>query len=400
MKKLYLLTITSFLFLVGCNSATSKTTEDTENKIKVSTEQVSEFETAMKKGIEEIHDKKFDKALAAFELALEYETNNQEAKDLLNQVEKFQEILEQSKSESHEEIVKKIDGFLKTKNLNEDLKSYAEELKQVEDNSVVKEESIWNQDKATRLNEFMNSWGQTMGQSYKEYTPNNNVNFYGVEMPEDALSGRMLAALNNEPLDLAWSDTGSGEASHQLVAVYSDADTQRYLDKHLYFFIIHNGEPVVLVTQQNQGHPNNYLNMSKTQNADLNNGFSQIVLDGTEEVSTNNQVENENISWGDFIGEWYDARIDGDLPGFSFDETYYTDNKYGKKYKLENVSYGDDGRYWFSWDTQDFDERYGQGSSGPGPQAIVYRLVVKMRDGNVRGILIDQNDNKYFKRGE
>ena len=72
-------------------------------------------------------------------------------------------------------------------------------------------------------------------------------------------------------LTTAWSEDGLGD-DYALVAVFSDADTQPYLEKHVYFFTIVSGEPKVLVTSQKQGNEHNYLG-----NKELKEGFSELV---------------------------------------------------------------------------------------------------------------------------
>ncbi|RHH69032.1 MULTISPECIES: DUF4767 domain-containing protein [Vagococcus] len=124
-----------------------------------------------------------------------------------------------------------------------------------------------------------------MGQNYKEYNQSNSVDLYGLKVPGDIFNGTWTMAINNQPVQVEWSETGEGSAPYQLVAVYSDADTQPYLQKHVYFFIIENGQPKVYVTQQNQGNNENYLHFSETQNPDIKAGFSQIV--GDKQISSN-----------------------------------------------------------------------------------------------------------------
>ncbi|MFW7394196.1 MAG: DUF4767 domain-containing protein, partial [Vagococcus fluvialis] len=84
-------------------------------------------------------------------------------------------------------------------------------------------------------------------------------------------------AINEQPVEMEWSETGTGEKAYQLVAVYSDAETQPYLGKHLYYFVLEQGKPKVLVTQQNQGNEMNYLYFNETENQALRDGFSNIV---------------------------------------------------------------------------------------------------------------------------
>lgn len=139
----------------------------------------------------------------------------------------------------------------------------------------------WNAQKAQELATFMASWGTVMQQSYQAYTPGNNVDFYGAQLPDSALkngNGGFQAALNNTPITLKWSETGQASSGEYAVAAtYSDAPTQPDFKKHFYFFTIKDGQPYVLITMQNQGNAENYLHVSETENSDLRNGFATIV---------------------------------------------------------------------------------------------------------------------------
>ena len=139
---------------------------------------------------------------------------------------------------------------------------------------------LWSADKSNQLASFMASWGQTMGQSYQAYGPGNNVNLYGLQLPDGVLNhmNGWQATVANTPISLTWSENGEVPSGYGLVAVYSDAQTQSgQKTRHVYFFTIEGGTPKVLVTSQNQGNPNNYLELRKTDNQELKNGFSQIV---------------------------------------------------------------------------------------------------------------------------
>ncbi|MCI1984950.1 MAG: DUF4767 domain-containing protein [Lactobacillus sp.] len=133
----------------------------------------------------------------------------------------------------------------------------------------------WNAAKASQLASFMASWGQSMGQQYKSYAPGNSVDFYGVQEPDDLT--RMAPAVDEQKISIAWSNTGEMGTEYALVAVYSDAETAPYAGKHLYFFTLRHGQPVVLITMQNQGNENNWLYFKPTANTDLQNGFAKIV---------------------------------------------------------------------------------------------------------------------------
>ncbi|AQP54648.1 hypothetical protein CBF34_03725 [Vagococcus penaei] len=145
----------------------------------------------------------------------------------------------------------------------------------------VKSTNLWNADKGKKLADFMLSWGQTMKQDYQEYSPTNNVDLYGLQLPKTVLErlDNWQAVVNDVPISLAWSDNGKSDAEYTLVAVFSDADSQPYMQKHVYFFTLVSGEPKVLVTSQNQGNNDNYLYFKETDNIELKNGFAAIVAD-------------------------------------------------------------------------------------------------------------------------
>lgn len=139
-------------------------------------------------------------------------------------------------------------------------------------------QDVWNEGKAQGLRDFMVTWGQEMNQTYQEYGLGNDVDLYGLKLPDDILgASSWKAALDNEPLNLKWSTSGHADGAYALVAVYSDAATMPYLKKHVYFFTINEGVPKVFVTMQNQGNDNSYLNLSETENEALRSYFSQLV---------------------------------------------------------------------------------------------------------------------------
>lgn len=76
---------------------------------------------------------------------------------------------------------------------------------------------------------------------------------------------------------LNWSESGEEESGYSLVDVYSDAEAQDYLSKHVYFFTINSGVAKVLITSQNQGNPNNYLYFKETEIKEFRDEFSNIV---------------------------------------------------------------------------------------------------------------------------
>lgn len=71
------------------------------------------------------------------------------------------------------------------------------------------DEMLWNAGEDKKLNDFMNTWGQTMNQTYKQYSPNNNVDLYGLQLPDSVLNNnKWQAAIGNTPIVLNWSESG------------------------------------------------------------------------------------------------------------------------------------------------------------------------------------------------
>ncbi|WP_265460084.1 DUF4767 domain-containing protein [Enterococcus sp. HY326] len=191
------------------------------------------------------------------------------------------------------------------------------------------DEMLWNADKDKKLNDFMNTWGQTMNQTYKQYSPNNNVDLYGLKLPDSVLNNnKWQAVIGNTPIVLNWSENGEEESGYSLVAVYSDAGAQGYLSKHVYFFTINSGVPKVLITSQNQGNPNNYLYFKETENKELRDGFSNIVNSSvTFDDVKSNFTKDEQLSY--FISNYgqlpYKGYLTTENDGNGTRITYYVD---------------------------------------------------------------------------
>lgn len=190
-------------------------------------------------------------------------------------------------------------------------------------------ERLWNADKDKQLNDFMKSWGQAMDQTYKQYSPNNNVDLYGLQLPDSVLNNnRWQVVIGNTPIVLNWSESGEEASGYSLVAVYSDAEEQGYLAKHVYFFTINSGIPKVLITSQNQGNPNNYLYFKETDNKELRDGFSNIVNSSVafDDVKSN-FTKDEQLSY--FISNYgqlpYKGHLTTENNGNGTRITYYVD---------------------------------------------------------------------------
>lgn len=154
-----------------------------------------------------------------------------------------------------------------------------------EENSFKKEEknstsnTIWNKEKSNKLYQYVKEWEKTLNQNYKEYTIDNKVNYYGLQLPGDTEKiGQARLVLEGDKLvSMKWSPEGNQKDVYNIVAVYSDIENVVGPASHLYYFTILNGEPIVLVTEQNQGNDKKYLYFKRTANVYLQEGFEKIV---------------------------------------------------------------------------------------------------------------------------
>ena len=154
-----------------------------------------------------------------------------------------------------------------------------------EENSSKKEEkkstknALWNKEKSNKLYQYVKEWEKTLNQNYKEYTIDNKVNYYGLQLPGDTEKvGKSRLVLEGDKLiNMKWSPEGNQKDVYNIVAVYSDIENVRGPASHLYYFTILNGEPIVLVTEQNQGNDKAYLYFKRTANVYLQEGFEKIV---------------------------------------------------------------------------------------------------------------------------
>lgn len=277
------------------------------------------FDQSMQKTKEAIIEKKFEQAEGFVEMALESKPKDEEAKNYQTQLKYYINALDYIDTKEYDKAKSSLDAVIKVKNGSDKLVDYAKkekkeldnkqsenkttESKETKEENTKKEEdkssALWTEDKKNSLRDFMSQFSNKMGQNYKEYGPSNSVDLYGVKVPGDIFNGQWTMAINNQPVQVEWSETGEGSAPYQLVAVYSDADTQPYLQKHVYFFVIEGGQPKVYVTQQNQGNNENYLHFSETQNPDIKAGFSQIVggdvSKSSEQTSDSTNYENNKL---------------------------------------------------------------------------------------------------------
>ena len=139
--------------------------------------------------------------------------------------------------------------------------------------------SYWNKNKREKLYQFVKGWEKSLNQNYKEYSIDKKVNYNGLQLPgESETVGQTRLVLEGDKLvNMKWSSEGSYKDVYNIVAVYSDIENVSGPASHLYYFVIFNGEPIVLVTEQNQGNDKKYVYFKKTANIYLQEGFEKIV---------------------------------------------------------------------------------------------------------------------------
>lgn len=284
----------------------------------------------------------------------------------------------------------------KKETLQSSTKTKTDETKQSDDKKV-----SWTEKNASDLQQFMSSWGDTMDQEYKEYSKENNVNFYGLAIPSGLLEGQMHPKINNELVEMSWLQANQEEGSYTILTVYSDIETTPSVGGHCYLFTIHQDRPVVLVTMQNQGNAENDIVFKETDNQELKNGFNQII-EGTyvpqqnqsEEQASHQNLDAATLKTIELLKGTYYKGAKGD-PIFTIDDMYYTDLVMNKKYKIASITSTEEDHtvYTIAWDTDDFEQRYGAGSVGPGPQPFIYKLVVGIQGNGFA--LVDLSGQSY-----
>ncbi|MFW7431247.1 DUF4767 domain-containing protein [Vagococcus carniphilus] len=365
-KGIFLAMIVGLVLLVGCQNRNNQ------------------YEQSMHKAKEAIIEKKFDQAEDFVALAIESKEADTIAKNYQVQLKAYQEGLKLKKAKKLDEAKAKFTEVTKVKVGSEKLVEYAKkeladltketekDSKNKKENKKKEETKLWTKEQSAKLADFMASWGQTMDQEYEAYNPQKNVDLYGIQLPQGVLDGQMGMGVDGEKVTIEWSEDGSGSADYQLVEVYSDADTQPYLKKHVYFFAFKNGEGRVYVTQQNQGNPENVLYFKETENQALKTGFANLLSQqekgnstATKESSTTKTSLRERLN-----GTYYNESTNEAV--FSIDDSFYRDFQSEKDYPIDQVTIND--QVTITWDIEKFEEKYGPRSAGPGPQPFIYKV--------------------------
>ncbi len=152
-----------------------------------------------------------------------------------------------------------------------------------------KASTLWNNSKDKQLESFINQWAPTMHQSYTKYDGTTPIKTsVGATYPTD---------LNKESVDggsstIGWSKDGEGKYDYNVVAIYNYDKTVAPIGRITYLFAFHNGQPVALVDQSNNGGPV----ALPTQNTQVQSNFEKIAGGSSSVQSSSNSSRNNSGS--------------------------------------------------------------------------------------------------------
>ncbi len=156
----------------------------------------------------------------------------------------------------------------------------------------------WSEDQTKKLADYMGVWqnaiGQTFVGTYNGDTPEHLTYKFPEALKEGKLDGHIK--LDNDDVKFTWSAKADKKADYQVVAVATGS--RRGSDKPTsYFFVIHDGQGVVYATETADGDD---LELTKTQNADLQNNFAGIVDEKADDSSATSESQ-ANITFDDDV---------------------------------------------------------------------------------------------------
>lgn len=130
--------------------------------------------------------------------------------------------------------------------------------------------ALWNGTKDRQLEEFINSWAPKMHQSYVKYDGSNELHTsVGCDYPST-----LSKEVTPDGGSIGWAPSGKGPYDYNVVAIYNyDHQVgEGPVGRITYFFAFHNGKPVALVDQTNNGDPT----CKPTANVDVSSNFTRI----------------------------------------------------------------------------------------------------------------------------
>lgn len=168
------------------------------------------------------------------------------------------------------------------------------------------DKAVWSSAKSQALKSYMANFSQSMNQQYVEYAPGQDGEYYGIQFPDYLEKDKV--AVDDQHVTATWSENGVGQADYQVVGIYSDYNTAPSMGAHLYLFTIHDGQPVVLITEQTQGMPDNLMHFKETANTDLKQNFAQIVGGGSAATANTTKTPSSTANYqvpSELAGTWY-----------------------------------------------------------------------------------------------
>lgn len=154
--------------------------------------------------------------------------------------------------------------------------------------TMKKQQPLWSATKNKALAAFMKDWQGKMGQTYQGTYEGHKANHGDFIFPDGLQNGHLTSKLllNYQPFKPVWSTNGMADAEYQVVAAatgYANQNHNQYARITTYLFTLHNGRPLVLVSQSTNG---DYLWLTDSQNVDLQVGFAKIVTGKTVNYRT------------------------------------------------------------------------------------------------------------------
>lgn len=168
------------------------------------------------------------------------------------------------------------------------------------------DKAVWSSAKSQALKTYMASFSQAMNQQYADYQPGNETHFFGLNYPSYFKEDKL--AVDDQHVTADWSADGTGSNDYNVVGIYSDSAAAHDMSAHLYLFTIHDGQPVVLITEQNQGMPDGLVHFKETANTDLKQNFTQIVGGGSATTANTTKTPSSTANYqvpSELVGTWY-----------------------------------------------------------------------------------------------
>lgn len=138
--------------------------------------------------------------------------------------------------------------------------------------AVEKKTAAWDAEKSQALRALVEEWGSKEGQPLKEYSAEENVEFNGIQLPEKL--SEIDVHYQGKIINMGLSSDGTEKDRYNVVAMYSDHETDDNLPQLLYFFVLHNGETLILEASGQDNSSDKQLKLTKVSDETLNKEFT------------------------------------------------------------------------------------------------------------------------------